>query len=80
MRAMWRREGTEGTEGTRRIEARRWRCARNDKQSTKAARAEVWEQIAKSAQVMGVLAFTYTLGKGPYGAHLTFRVLRAATP
>ena len=73
MRAMWRREGTEGTEGTQRIEARRWRCARNDKQSTKAARAEVWEQIAKRAQVMA-------LGKGPYGAHLTFRVLRAATP
>ena len=71
MRAMWRREGTEGTEGTRRIEARRWRCARNDKQSTKAARAEVWEQIAKSAQVMGVLTFTYTLGKGPNGAHLS---------
>ena len=52
----------------------------DDKQSTKAARAEVWEQIANSAQVMGVLTFTYTLGKGPYGVHLTFRVLRAATP
>ena len=52
----------------------------NDKQSIKAACAEAWEKIAKNAQVMGVLAFTYTLGKGPYGAHLTFRVLRAATP
>ena len=52
----------------------------DDKQSTKAARADVWEQIAKSAQVMNVLTFTYTLGKGPDGAHLTFRVLRAATP
>jgi hypothetical protein len=52
----------------------------NDKQSIKTAHAEAWEQIIKGTQVMSVLAFTYTLGKGPYGAHLTFRVLRAATP